>query len=158
VEAVEEGAALEGGEVSGIGQDVQLLVLDVMEEVEVVVYEEQQQVSSEEQGQELARPGTPSDRPALEALAALQLELEPDGAATEDTVVREEKTQTSPREAPHSWGRRSSQCKGPGIGPDLVNRWDGGPRCGEREPRKPTLLQSSGDFKFKILSTTLKKN
>lgn len=59
------------------GQDVQLLVLDVMEEVEVVVYEEQEQVSSEEQGQELARPGTPSDRPALEALAALQLELEP---------------------------------------------------------------------------------
>lgn len=77
VEAVEEGAALEEGEVAGIGQDVQLLVLDVMEEVEVVVYEEQEQVSSEEQGQELARPGTPSDRPALEALAALQLELEP---------------------------------------------------------------------------------
>lgn len=77
VEAVEEGAALEEGELSGIGQDVQLLVLDVMEEVEVVVYEEQEQVSSEEQAQELARPGTPSDRPALEALAALQLALEP---------------------------------------------------------------------------------
>ncbi|KAF4008192.1 hypothetical protein G4228_019843 [Cervus hanglu yarkandensis] len=77
VEAVEEGAVLEEGEVSGIGQDVQLLVLDVMEEVEVVVYEEQEQVSSEEQGQELARPGTPSDRPALEALATLQLEMEP---------------------------------------------------------------------------------
>lgn len=77
VEAVEEGAALEEGELSGTGQDVQLLVLDVMEEVEVVVYEEQEQVSSEEQAQELARPGTPSDRPALEALAALQLELEP---------------------------------------------------------------------------------
>ena len=69
-----------------------------------------------------------------------------DGAATEDTVVREEKTQTSPREAPHSWSRRSSQCKGPGIESDLVNRWDGGPRCGERDPRKPTLLQTSGDF------------
>ncbi|XP_060994230.1 testis-specific Y-encoded protein 3-like [Dama dama] len=77
VEAVEEGAALEEGEVSGMGQDVQLLVLDVMEEVELVVYEEQEQVSSEEQGQELARPGAPSDRPALEALAALQLEMEP---------------------------------------------------------------------------------
>ena len=35
-----------------------------------------------------------------------------DGAATEDAGVREEKTQTSPREAPrpcHSPGRRSSQ-------------------------------------------------
>lgn len=69
-----------------------------------------------------------------------------DGAATEDTGVREQKTQISPREAPHSRGRRSSQCKGPGLGPDLVNRWDGGPRCGQREPRKPTLLQTSRDF------------
>ena len=34
-----------------------------------------------------------------------------DGAATEDTGVREEKTQIPPREAPHSRGRRSSQCK-----------------------------------------------
>ena len=74
---VEEGAALEEGEVAGIGQEFQLLVLDVMEEVEVVVYEEQEQVSSEEQGQEHPRPGTPSDRPALEALVALQLELDP---------------------------------------------------------------------------------
>ena len=69
-----------------------------------------------------------------------------DGVATEDTVEREEKTQASPREAAHSWGRRSSQCKGPGVGPDLVNRWDGSPRCRERDPRKPTLLQTSGDF------------
>ncbi|XP_060994236.1 testis-specific Y-encoded protein 3-like [Dama dama] len=77
VEAVEEGATLEEGEISGIGQEVQLLVLDVMEEVELVVYEEQEQVSSEEQCQEHPRPGAPSDRPALEALATLQLELEP---------------------------------------------------------------------------------
>ncbi|XDB67281.1 hypothetical protein AB1E18_019651 [Capra hircus] len=48
-----------------------------MEDAEVVVYQEQEQVSSEEQGQEHPRPGTPSDRPALEALVALQLELDP---------------------------------------------------------------------------------
>nr|ADP05360.1 Y-linked testis specific 1-like protein [Bubalus bubalis] len=77
VEAVEESAALEEGEVAGIGQEFQLLVLDVMEEVEVVAYEEQEQVSSEEPVHEHPRPGAPSDRPALEALAALQLELEP---------------------------------------------------------------------------------
>ena len=51
--------------------------MDVMEDAEVVVYQEQEQVSSEEQGQEHPRPGTPSDRPALEALVALQLELDP---------------------------------------------------------------------------------
>ena len=51
--------------------------VDVMEDAEVVVYQEQEQVSSEEQGQEHPRPGTPSDRPALEALVALQLELDP---------------------------------------------------------------------------------
>ncbi|XFF93421.1 hypothetical protein AB1E18_019640 [Capra hircus] len=77
VEEVEEGAALEEGEVAGIGQEFQLLVLDVMEEVEVVVYEEQEQVSSEDQGQEHPRPRAPSDQPALEALVALQLELDP---------------------------------------------------------------------------------
>ncbi|XP_069429694.1 testis-specific Y-encoded protein 3-like [Ovis canadensis] len=77
VEAVEEGAALEEGEVAGIGQEFQLLVLDVMEEVEVVVYEEQEQVFSEDQGQEHPRPRAPSDQPALEALVALQLELDP---------------------------------------------------------------------------------
>ena len=38
---------------------------------------EQEQVSSEEPVHEHPRPGAPSDRPALEALAALQLELEP---------------------------------------------------------------------------------
>lgn len=69
VEAAEEGAVLEEGELAGIGQELQLLVLDVMEE--------QEQVSSEEQGQKHPRPGGPSDQPALEALAALQVELEP---------------------------------------------------------------------------------
>ncbi|XP_061266562.1 testis-specific Y-encoded protein 3-like isoform X2 [Bos javanicus] len=77
VEAVEEGAAVEEGEVAGLGQEFQLLVLDVMEEVEVVAYEEQEQVSSEEHVHDHPRPGALSDRPALEALAALQLELEP---------------------------------------------------------------------------------
>lgn len=77
VEAVEEGAAVEEGEVAGPGQEFQLLVLDVMEEVEVVAYEEQEQVSSEEHVHDHPRPGALSDRPALEALAALQLELEP---------------------------------------------------------------------------------
>ncbi|KAI4529143.1 hypothetical protein MG293_020817 [Ovis ammon polii] len=48
-----------------------------MEDTEVVVYQEQKQVSSEEQGQEHPRPGAPSDRLALEALVALQLELDP---------------------------------------------------------------------------------
>ena len=43
----------------------------------MVVYEDQEQVSSEEQGQEHPRPGAPSDRPALEVLVALQLELDP---------------------------------------------------------------------------------
>ena len=52
-------------------------MLDIMEDTEVVVYQEQEQVSSEEQGQEHPRPGAPSDRPALEALVALQLELDP---------------------------------------------------------------------------------
>ncbi|XP_070145622.1 testis-specific Y-encoded protein 3-like [Ovis canadensis] len=50
---------------------------DIMEDTEVVVYQEQKQVSSEEQGQEHPRPGDPSDRLALEALVALQLELDP---------------------------------------------------------------------------------
>ena len=49
----------------------------MLEDAEVVVYQEQEQVSSEEQGQEHPRPGAPSDRPALEALVALQLELDP---------------------------------------------------------------------------------
>ncbi|KAI4529137.1 hypothetical protein MG293_020811 [Ovis ammon polii] len=48
-----------------------------MEDTEVVVYQEQKQVSSEEQGQEHPRPGAPSDWLALEALVALQLELDP---------------------------------------------------------------------------------
>ncbi|XP_069429703.1 testis-specific Y-encoded protein 3-like [Ovis canadensis] len=48
-----------------------------MEEVEVVVYEEQEQVSLEEQGQEHPRPRAASDQPALEALVALKLELDP---------------------------------------------------------------------------------
>ncbi|OWJ99035.1 hypothetical protein Celaphus_00019617 [Cervus elaphus hippelaphus] len=85
VEAVEKGAALEEGEVAGIGQEFQLLVEDIMEEVEVVAAnEEPEQVSSEErerkleeQGQEHPRPGALSDRPPMEALAALQVELDP---------------------------------------------------------------------------------
>ena len=77
VEAVEEGVALEEGEVAGIRQEFQLLVLDIMEEVEVVVCEEQEQVSSEEQGQEHPRHRAQRDRPALEVLVALQLELDP---------------------------------------------------------------------------------
>ena len=55
-----------------------------MEEVEGVVNEEAEWVSSEEQegkleeqGQEHPRPRAPSDQPALEALVALQLELDP---------------------------------------------------------------------------------
>ena len=44
-----------------------------MEEVEVVVYEEQEQVSLEEQGQEHPRPRAPSDRPTLDALVASAL-------------------------------------------------------------------------------------
>ncbi|KAB0353190.1 hypothetical protein FD755_024096 [Muntiacus reevesi] len=88
VEAVEEVAALLEGEVAGIGQEVQLLMLDVMEEVEVVVYQEQQQVSLEEQGQEHLRPRTPSDQPALEALAAVQLELEPVNKKAQRTHAR----------------------------------------------------------------------
>ena len=77
VEAVEKGAALEEGEVAGIGQQFQQLVED-MEDVEVVVKEEPEPVSSEEQegklgeqGQESPRPGALSDWPPVEALAAL---------------------------------------------------------------------------------------
>ena len=83
VEAVEESAALEEGEVAGIGQQFQQLVED-MEDVEVVVKEEPEPVSSEEQegklgeqGQESPRPGALSDWPPVEALAALQVELDP---------------------------------------------------------------------------------
>ena len=83
VEAVEKGAALEEGEVAGIGQQFQQLVED-MEDVEVVVKEEPEPVSSEEQegklgeqGQESPRPGALSDWPPVEALAALQVELDP---------------------------------------------------------------------------------
>ena len=67
VEAVEKGAALEEGEVAGIWQQYRLLVED-MEEVDVVVWEELDQVSSEEwvvkleeQSQEHLRPGILSD-------------------------------------------------------------------------------------------------
>lgn len=83
VEAVEESAALEEGEVAGIGQQFQQLVED-MEDVEVVVKEEPEPVSSEEQegklgeqGQESPRPGALSDWPPVEALAVLQVELDP---------------------------------------------------------------------------------
>ena len=48
-----------------------------MEEVELVVYEDQEQVSLEDQGQEHPRPRAPSDCSALEVLVALQLELDP---------------------------------------------------------------------------------
>ena len=48
-------------------------MLAIMEEVEVVVYEEQEQVSLEEQGQEHPRPRAPSDRPTLDALVASAL-------------------------------------------------------------------------------------
>ncbi|XP_059740252.1 testis-specific Y-encoded protein 1-like [Bos taurus] len=84
VEAVEEGEALVDGDVAGIGREFQLLAEDIMEEVEVVADEEQEQRPSqeleektvEEQGQE--RPGGPCERQeldALQALAALQVEL-----------------------------------------------------------------------------------
>ena len=64
--------ALEEGEMVGIGQEVWLLVEeDSTEEVEVVADVEQEQLSSqepeeklEEQSQERARPGDPSDIPA----------------------------------------------------------------------------------------------
>ncbi|XP_065772152.1 testis-specific Y-encoded protein 1-like [Muntiacus reevesi] len=84
-EVVEEGEALEEGEVSGIGQEFQLLVEDIIEEVELVVEEKQEKVSSqeleeksEEQGQEHPMTGASSDQAPLEemeALAALQVEL-----------------------------------------------------------------------------------
>ncbi|XP_043753423.1 LOW QUALITY PROTEIN: testis-specific Y-encoded protein 1-like [Cervus elaphus] len=84
-EMVEEGEALEEGEVSGIGQEFQLLVEDIIEEVELVVEEKQGKVSSqeleeksEEQGQEHPMTGASSDQAPLEemeALAALQVEL-----------------------------------------------------------------------------------
>lgn len=84
VEAVEEGEALVDGDVAGIGREFQLLAEDIVEEVEVVADEEQEQRPSqeleektvEEQGQE--RPGGPCERQeldALQALAALQVEL-----------------------------------------------------------------------------------
>ena len=82
---VEEGEALEEGEVSGTGQEFQLLVEDIIEKVEVVVEEEQEKVFSqeweekpEEQGQEHPRTGASSGQApleAMEALAALQMEL-----------------------------------------------------------------------------------
>lgn len=100
VEAVEEGAAVEEGEVAGLGQEFQLLVLDVMEEVEVVAYEEQEQVSSEEHVHDHPRPGALSDRPALEALAALQLELEPVNKKAERAHARL-KHKTSQRRKVH---------------------------------------------------------
>lgn len=100
VEAVEEGAAVEEGEVAGPGQEFQLLVLDVMEEVEVVAYEEQEQVSSEEHVHDHPRPGALSDRPALEALAALQLELEPVNKKAERAHARL-KHKTSQRRKVH---------------------------------------------------------
>ena len=84
-EVVEEGEALEEGEVSGTGQEFQLLVEDIIEKVEVVVEEEQEKVFSqeweekpEEQGQEHPRTGASSGQApleAMEALAALQEEL-----------------------------------------------------------------------------------
>ncbi|XP_059740114.1 testis-specific Y-encoded protein 3-like isoform X2 [Bos taurus] len=100
VEAVEEGAAVEEGEVAGLGQEFQLLVLDVMEEVEVVAYEEQEQVSSEEHVHDHPRPGALSDRPALEVLAALQLELEPVNKKAERAHARL-KHKTSQRRKVH---------------------------------------------------------
>ena len=67
-----EGEALEAREMAGIGQEVRLLVEeDSTEEVEVVADVEQEQLSLqepqeklEEQSQERARPGDPSDIPA----------------------------------------------------------------------------------------------
>lgn len=61
--------------VVGIGQQFQQLVED-MEDVEVVVKEEPEPVSSEErEGKpgKCPRPGALSDRPPVEALAALQV-------------------------------------------------------------------------------------
>ena len=64
-----EGEALEAREMAGIGQEVRLLVEeDSTEEVEVVADVEQEQLSLqepqeklEEQSQERAKPGAPSD-------------------------------------------------------------------------------------------------
>lgn len=89
MEAVEEGVALQEGDVEGIGQDLHPLGEDTMEEVEVLVVEEEQELlcsqeqeeNPEEQGQGHARPVVPSDWPPLpphrtpEALAVLQEEL-----------------------------------------------------------------------------------
>ncbi|XP_055284545.1 testis-specific Y-encoded protein 3-like [Moschus berezovskii] len=76
VEAVEKAAALEEGEVARIGQQFQLLVEVANEEPDQVSSEEREG-KPEEQGQEHPRAGALSDQAPLEALAALQVELDP---------------------------------------------------------------------------------
>lgn len=82
VEVVQQGGALEEGEVAGIREELGLLVEDILQVVEVVVEEEQEEMQAEEreekpqeQGQEEPELGPTTARPLLEALGALQLEL-----------------------------------------------------------------------------------
>ncbi|OWJ99025.1 hypothetical protein Celaphus_00019614 [Cervus elaphus hippelaphus] len=89
MEAVEEGVALQEGDVEGIGQDLHSPVEDIMEEVEVLVVKEEQELLSsqeweenrEEQNQGHPRLVVPRDWPplplhqTLEALAVLQVDL-----------------------------------------------------------------------------------
>ena len=82
VEVMQQGVALEEGEVAGIREELGLLVEDIMQVLEVVAEEEQEEMQAEEreekpqeQEQEEPEPGPTTAWPPLEALGALQLEL-----------------------------------------------------------------------------------
>lgn len=49
MEAVEEGTALQEGQVAGFQQDLQPLVEDIMQEVEMVAVEEEQELMSSQE-------------------------------------------------------------------------------------------------------------
>ena len=74
---MEEGKAMEEREMVGFWQEVKLLVEDIMGKVKVVAHVEPEQVSSQEQekpedqSQEHASQGFPSDRHALKGLKVL---------------------------------------------------------------------------------------
>ncbi|KAJ8777157.1 hypothetical protein J1605_014540 [Eschrichtius robustus] len=79
VEVVQQGVALEEGEVAGIREELGLLVEDIMQVLEVVAEEEQEEMQAEEregkpqeQEQEEPEPGPTTAWPPLEALGALQ--------------------------------------------------------------------------------------
>ncbi|KAJ8796352.1 hypothetical protein J1605_002236 [Eschrichtius robustus] len=81
VEVVQQGTALEEREVVGIGEELGLLVEDIIQVVEVVAEEREQVLAEEreekpqEQGLEMPGPRPMTAWPPLEALEALQLEL-----------------------------------------------------------------------------------